>query len=155
MHLIRIFLIYVLSLLPSGLAFVPGCSVTQQRPNTFLFASSLLKPAAIPLMDAGKAVARSGELIIELTTAEGIYGGALSAAGAQVRNAGDCLAQAAASCRFKTGSELVTDELREAATCLQEAVVKMELGAQEASADNRTEMANVMGKLLSRLCVCM
>jgi hypothetical protein len=101
-------------------------------------------------MDAGKAVARSGELIIELTTAENIYGGALSAVGAQVRNAGDCLAQAAASCRFKTGSELVTDELREAATCLQEAVTKMELGAQEALVDNRNEMASSMGKRMHR-----
>ena len=97
-------------------------------------------------MDAGKAVARSGELIIELTTAENMYGGALSAAGAQVRNAGDCLAQAAASCRFKTGSELVTDELREAATCLQEAVSKMEMGAQEALVDSRNGMAASMGK---------
>lgn len=30
-----------------------------------------------------------------------------------MRNCGDCLAQAAASCRFKTAAELVTDELRE------------------------------------------
>lgn len=134
----------------SGNAFAPRCP---GRPITQLSASSLLKPAAVPLMDAGKAVARSGELIIELTTAENMYGGALSAAGAQVRNAGDCLAQAAASCRFKTGSELVTDELREAATCLQEAVSKMEMGAQEALVDNRNEMAASMGKNI--LVVCM
>ena len=72
-----------------------------------------LKPAAIPLMDCGKALARSGELLIDLTTSLDIYGGSLSAMGANVRNCGDCLAQAAASCRFKTGVELVTDELRE------------------------------------------
>jgi hypothetical protein len=72
-----------------------------------------LKPAAMPLMDCGKALARSGELLIELTTSLDIYGGSLSAMGANVRNCGDCVAQAAASCRFKTGVELVTDELRE------------------------------------------
>jgi len=72
-----------------------------------------LKPAAVPLMDCGKALARSGELLIDLTTSLDIYGGSLSAMGANVRNCGDCLAQAAASCRFKTGVELVTDELRE------------------------------------------
>ncbi len=64
-------------------------------------------------MDSGKALARSGELLIDLTTSLDIYGGSLSAMGANVRNCGDCLAQAAASCRFKTGVELVTDELRE------------------------------------------
>ena len=74
-----------------------------------------LKPAAIPLLDSGKALARSGEALIEYTTSKEIYGGALSSAGASLRNAGDCVAQAAASCRFKTGTELVSDELREAA----------------------------------------
>ena len=42
-----------------------------------------------------------------------MYGGSLSAAGASIRNCGDCVAQAAASCRFKTAAELVIDELRE------------------------------------------
>ncbi|GAX16786.1 hypothetical protein FisN_21Hh234 [Fistulifera solaris] len=148
----------IFALVVSALCFSPGRAFTPRRPGRHthirLFASSLLKPAAVPLMDAGKAVARSGELIIELTTAENIYGGALSAVGAQVRNAGDCLAQAAASCRFKTGSELVTDELREAATCLQEAVAKMELGAQEALVDNRNEMASSMEQSVSVLASC-
>ena len=86
-----------------------------------------LKPASTPLMDSGKAVARSGELLIDLTKALDLYGGALSAAGAQIRNSGDCLAQAAASCRFKTGLEIVIDEFREAATCLSEATDKKAL----------------------------
>ena len=37
----------------------------------------------------------------------------LLATGANIRNCGDCIAQAAASCRFKTAAELVIDELRE------------------------------------------
>lgn len=93
-----------------------------------------LKPLAIPLMDAGKALARGGELIIESTDKEfQIYGGGLSATGANVRNAGDCIAQAAASCRFKTGIELVIDELREAATCLEEAKGKLQRAVEEAN----------------------
>lgn len=68
-------------------------------------------------MDSGKALARSGEVLIDLTTSLNIYGGSLSAMGANVRNCGDCLAQAAASCRFKTGVELVIDELREGEKC--------------------------------------
>ena len=81
-----------------------------------------LKPLAIPLMDSGKALARGGEYIIDATQQElQIYGGALSAAGATIRNAGDSIAQAAASCRFKTGMELVIDELREASSCFDEA----------------------------------
>lgn len=84
-------------------------------------ASSPLKPAAIPLLDSGKALARGGELLIDATNELGIYGGAISTAGAGIRNAGDCIAQAAASCRFKTGIELVLDEIREGATCLDEA----------------------------------
>jgi hypothetical protein len=110
-----------------------------------------LKPAAVPLMDAGKALARSGELLIELTTAMDIYGGSLSAVGAQVRNAGDSVAQAAASCRFKTGVELVTDELRESGTCLTEAVKKLELAVQEAKADSAPLLASNLG--MCRGCV--
>ena len=64
----------------------------------------------------GKALARSGELLVDLTNALDLYGGGLSATGASIRNCGDCLAQAAASCRFKTASELVIDELREGKT---------------------------------------
>ena len=80
-----------------------------------------LKPAANPLMNSGKAIARTGELIIDLTSALDLYGGGLSSAGANIRNAGDHIAQAAASCRFKTGAELVCDEMREGATCFLEA----------------------------------
>lgn len=47
-----------------------------------------LKPAAVPLMDAGKALARSGELLIEVTDKElENYGGGLSAAGEQHNDA--------------------------------------------------------------------
>jgi hypothetical protein len=100
------------------------------------------KPAAVPLMDAGKALARSGEVLIEWTTAVDLYGGALSAAGAQLRNAGDSVAQAAASCRFKTGTELVCDELREAGTCLTEGVGKMQQAAAEARVDEWETLAD-------------
>ena len=101
-----------------------------------------LKPAALPLMDAGKALARSGELLIDATSTPklDIYGGGLSSAGANLRNAGDCLAQAAASCRFKTASELVCDEMREAATCLIEAVVHLKKAADDAEVDELLAM---------------
>lgn len=90
-----------------------------------------LKPMAIPLMDSGKAFARGGELIVESTSNLGIYGGGLSAAGAAIRNSGDCIAQAAASCRFKTAGEVVIDEIREAAVCMDEAVVKLKSAVEE------------------------
>lgn len=96
-------------------------------------------------MDAGKALARSGEFLIDVTTALDLYGGALSSAGAQIRNAGDSIAQAAASCRFKTGTELVTDELREAATCLLEGVAKLKLAVDEAVTDKDDALANRIG----------
>jgi len=95
-----------------------------------------LKPLSKPLMDSGSAMARSGELLIDFTTTLDLYGGALSSAGAQIRNAGDCLAQAAATCRFKTGLEIVIDELREAATCLGEASDSIEKAQEEALADS-------------------
>ena len=116
--------------------------------------SSTLKPAATPLMDSGKALARSGELLIDLTDALGLYGGALSACGAQIRNAGDCLAQAAASCRFKTGIELVIDELREAATCLAEATDKLGLAADEAEADQNPELREMVAGLVGPTDLC-
>lgn len=97
-------------------------------------------------MDSGKALARSGELLIDLTSTLDLYGGALSAAGAQLRNAGDSVAQAAASCRFKTAAELVCDELREGATCLTEATAKLNLAAEEAYADEDSKLAKVIGK---------
>mmetsp|Transcript_13424 Transcript_13424/g.32342 ORF Transcript_13424/g.32342 Transcript_13424/m.32342 type:complete len:235 (+) Transcript_13424:86-790(+) len=106
-----------------------------------------LKPAAIPLMDSGKALARSGELIIDLTSSLNLYGGGLSAAGAQIRNSGDCVAQAAASCRFKTAAELVCDELREGATCLLEATDKLKLAIDEAYTDDNPALATAMDSL--------
>lgn len=106
---------------------------------------SSLKVAAVPLMDSGKALARSGEFLIDLTTSLDMYGGALSAAGAQIRNAGDAVAQAAASCRFKTGTELVIDELRESATCMSEAVEKAKLAVEEANVDGRSDFAQRIG----------
>jgi len=92
---------------------------------TSLYAVGPLQPAAILLMDSGKALARSGEVLIDLTSDLDMYGSALSSSGAFIRNAGDCIAQAAASCRFKTALELICDELREAATCLLEGSIQM------------------------------
>ena len=132
-------------------------STTTTTTTTQLLATAApqsLKPAAIPLMDAGKAFARSGEFLIDLTTAEDLYGGALSAVGAQIRNAGDCIAQAAASCRFKTGTELVIDELREAGTCLQEGVEKLKLAVEEAVVDERPALADTIQKSVSVLQDC-
>ena len=100
-----------------------------------------LKPAAIPLLDSGKALARSGELLIDATTSLDLYGGGLSQAGASIRNSGDCVAQAAASCRFKTAAELVTDELREGATCLLEgASTHLKRAVEEAKTDEDEAM---------------
>lgn len=73
----------------------------------------------------------------------------MSAAGAQIRNAGDCIAQAAASCRFKTGTELVVDELREASTCLREATEKLNLAIEEAQVDQRADLVRNIGTLFS------
>ena len=113
-----------------------------------------LKPASVPLMDSGKALARSGELLIDFTRTLDLYGGALSNAGANIRNAGDCLAQAAASCRFKTGIEIVIDELREAATCLSEGGDRIKLAKEEAAADQDTELANKLNELYTPLKEC-
>mmetsp|Transcript_20874 Transcript_20874/g.29006 ORF Transcript_20874/g.29006 Transcript_20874/m.29006 type:complete len:260 (-) Transcript_20874:102-881(-) len=113
-----------------------------------------LKPAAMPLMDSGKALARSGEFMVDLTNGLDLYGGALSASGAFVRNAGDCVAQAAASCRFKTAAELVCDELREAATCLAEATGKLELAVEEAQADKDEALARQIQGMIKPLADC-
>mmetsp|Transcript_13422 Transcript_13422/g.32327 ORF Transcript_13422/g.32327 Transcript_13422/m.32327 type:complete len:239 (+) Transcript_13422:86-802(+) len=110
-----------------------------------------LKPAAPALMDSGKALARSGELIIDLTSSLNLYGGGLSAAGAQIRNSGDCVAQAAASCRFKTAAELVCDELREGATCLLEATDKLKLAIDEAYTDDNPALATAMERMTDSL----
>lgn len=97
-------------------------------------------------MDSGKALARSGELLIDLTTDLNLYGGALSATGALIRNSGDAVAQAAALCRFKTGAELACDELREAATCLTEASDKLKTAIQEAETDQDIDFVNKLRK---------
>ena len=97
-------------------------------------------------MASGKGMARSGELLIDLSSSLGLYGGGLSAAGAQIRNSGDCVAQAAASCRFKTAAELVCDELREGATCLLEATDKLKLAREEANSDDDPKLAAAIGK---------
>jgi hypothetical protein len=125
--------------------------IQQQRlSSTFIttrfWTMTALKPAAGPLMDSGKAFARSGEFLIDWTKTWNTYGGALSQTGALIRNAGDCIAQAAASARFKTGWELVCDELREAATCLAEATLKLRMAIQESKLDNDDQMATMLGK---------
>jgi hypothetical protein len=97
----------------------------------------------MPLMDAGKELARAGELLIDWTDSAGLYGGGISAAGAQVRNAGDNVAQAGASSRFKTGLELVIDELRTAADCLAEGADKLELAVQEADVDDQQSLKQI------------
>ena len=108
-----------------------------------------LKPAAIPLLDSGKALARSGELLIDTTTVLDLYGGGLSQAGASIRNSGDCIAQSAASMRFKTAAELVTDELREGATCLTEAASKhLKRAVEEAKTDEDDDLAARIGNLI-------
>ena len=104
-----------------------------------------LKSAAIPLLDAGKAFARTGELIIDMTTAMNVYGGALSSVGANIRNAGDNIAQAAASCRFKTAQELVIDEVREASSALLEGTSKLQLAVDEANTDQNDALAMAIG----------
>jgi hypothetical protein len=116
--------------------------------TTHLHAVSSLKPAAIPLLDSGKALARSGELLIDATTRLDIYGGGLSAVGANIRNAGDCVAQAAASCRFKTASELVCDELRESGTCLLEGVEKLKKAIDDAEVDQNLEFAEKLKEMM-------
>ena len=112
-----------------------------------------LKPAATPLMDSGKALARSGELLIDATSTPtlDIYGGGLSSAGANIRNAGDCVAQAAASCRFKTAAELVTDELREAATCLLEGVDQLKKAMDDAEVDGQVELKQAVESMVEPL----
>jgi len=97
-----------------------------------------LKPAAVPLLEGGKALARYGELIIDASTTTTSYLGFswkgfqmggnedggdivtrqlspyIAAMGACIRTAGDSIAQVGALMRFKTGHELVVVELRDA-----------------------------------------
>jgi hypothetical protein len=119
--------------------------------STRTFALHSLKPAAEPLLASGKALARSGELLIDLTaTADmDMYGGGLSATGANIRNAGDCIAQAAASCRFKTAMELVCDELREAGTCLLEnGNDHLRKAVDDASVDGNVELKSILERMI-------
>mmetsp|Transcript_26972 Transcript_26972/g.30851 ORF Transcript_26972/g.30851 Transcript_26972/m.30851 type:complete len:277 (+) Transcript_26972:141-971(+) len=121
--------------------------------QSFSFSTKLysLKPAALQILDSGKALARSGELLIEYTSKSNynLYGGGLSAAGASIRTAGDCIAQAGASMRFKTASEIVIDEFREAGTCLLEGsknhLVK---GVDDADVDKNIQLKDQIGFLI-------
>ena len=129
--------------------FTPAINYGQPDTRTTrLHAVSSLKPAAIPLLDSGKALARSGELLIDATSRLDIYGGGLSAVGANIRNAGDCVAQAAASCRFKTASELVCDELRESGTCLIEGADKLNKAVDDAEVDQDLEFAEKLKAMI-------
>ena len=115
-----------------------------------------MKPAAIPMMDAGKAFARSGELLIDAATNEMDdleYGSPLANAGASFRNAGDHMAQAAASCRFKTGLELVSDELRESAWCLVDAATKIEQQADLVRTEDSDEFVAALGEFGTFICI--
>jgi len=64
---------------------------------------------------------------------------------------GDCIAQAAASCRFKTGMELVCDEMREGATCLFEAVDKGRRAMEEAKVDDNLALRQNIEALIPYL----
>jgi len=132
-------------LFPTAFGFL--LQVKEHRNTSLQMAPATLKNGAEPLMASGRAIARSGELLIDLSSSLNLYGGGLSAAGAQIRNSGDCVAQAAASCRFKTAAELVCDELREGATCLLEATDKLKLAIDEAYTDDDPRLAAAIGKL--------
>jgi hypothetical protein len=131
--------------------FVPIQSNTNQYKSSSFGASTRLhslKPAALPLMDSGKALARSGELLIDLTNHLNLYGGGLSAAGANIRNCGDCLAQAGASCRMKTAQELVIDELREGSDCLREGTDKLGRAVEESEVDGNMVLKEKIEKMI-------
>jgi len=85
--------------------------------------AATLKMYSEPLLTAGKKIALAGEKILALTKEReaDYWGGGLSLCGANIRNAGDSIAQAGASCKNKWGKELVVDEMRESAVCLKEA----------------------------------
>ncbi|GMH91052.1 hypothetical protein TrVE_jg5023 [Triparma verrucosa] len=86
-----------------------------------------LRPLSLPVMTGGASLAKAGERIVSITERPPLecYGGALSAFGASLRNAGDSLAQSGATCKNKFGMEIAGDEAREAAVCLEEAAVKI------------------------------
>lgn len=66
-------LCFQLILLWNTVSFVISYVEPKVRSSSYKFVTAIgsLKPAAAPLMEAGKAFARSGEFIIDLTTAEG------------------------------------------------------------------------------------
>jgi len=113
-----------------------------------------LKPAAVDLLASGKAMANAGELLIDLTSKLDIYGGGLSAVGAYIRNSGDCVAQSAASCRFKTGSEIVSDELREGGTCFLTSADKCKEAIEQANAKENAQFAKILEEMLPHLVTC-
>lgn len=120
---------------------VPSTHVKKTSSTLSMTPMQTLKPAAVSLLEAGKALARYGELMIDVSTTTTSYLGFswkafqmgdkdggdtvtqqlspyIAAIGACIRTAGDCIAQAAALMRFKTGHELVVVELRDASFCL-------------------------------------
>ncbi|GMI08479.1 hypothetical protein TrRE_jg6046 [Triparma retinervis] len=78
------------------------------------------------MMEGGGVLAKAGETLVTITESIPFecYGGALSAAGASLRNAGDCLSQSGANARNKFAAEMCADECREGAVCLEECSVK-------------------------------
>ena len=148
---IAFFLAIVLCNLPLSLAFLTTNDALKNPFPTRTFSLYSLKPAAEPLLASGKALARSGELLIDLTATSDMdmYGGGFSATGANIRNAGDCIAQAAASCRFKTAMELVCDELREAGTCLLEnGNDHLRKAVDDASVDDNVDLKNILEQMI-------
>jgi hypothetical protein len=87
-------------------------------------------------------------LLIDATAALDLYGGALSAAGALLRNAGDEVAQAAAGCRFSTAAELVQDELRRGADSLAGAAAKLRQAGEEAVVDDLPTLASTVTRMV-------
>ncbi|GMH82818.1 hypothetical protein TL16_g09390 [Triparma laevis f. inornata] len=92
-----------------------------------------LRPLSVPVMTGGASLAKAGERIVSITERPPLecYGGALSACGASLRNAGDCMGQCGATCKNKFGMEIAGDEAREAAVCLDEATAKMRTWIEE------------------------
>jgi len=128
-----------------------------------------LKPGAVSLLEAGKALARYGELIIDVSTTTTSYMGFswkaftgddgkattstsgdiiitrelspyIAAMGACIRTAGDSIAQAGALMRFKTGHELVVVELRDASFSICH---QLEDGSMKDSVNTGTSMGGV------------
>ena len=147
------------------------------KTHTRKFSSSLymtpmqaLKPAAVPLLEGGKALARYGELMIDLSTTTTSYMGFswkafqmngddngdtevtktlsphIAAIGACIRTAGDCIAQAAALMRFKTGHESVVVELRDASNCFCNQLENNSLNVNGDNGNNRMGASSAWAK---------